>query len=114
MIISDWSSDVFSSDLEVTDRVIEGYDYLKPPRIDAFIVRLSPDGRELSKTWLIGAMAASTWGKRQIGRASCRERVSQYATLSGLAVQFTKNKILTSISHNGTSLTHHNINLYYI
>src|SRR3546814_15669739 len=64
MIISDWSSDVFSSDLEVTVRVIEGYDYLKPPRIDDFIVRLSPDGRELSKTWLIGAMAASPWGKR--------------------------------------------------
>lgn len=48
---------------EITNRVVEGYEYLKPPRIDDFIVHLSPEGEEVSKIWLLGAMAASPFGR---------------------------------------------------
>lgn len=41
-----------------------GFDYLRPPRIDDFVVTLAPDGRELRKVWVTGALSRSPAGKR--------------------------------------------------
>ncbi|HET8726085.1 MAG TPA: arylsulfotransferase family protein [Alphaproteobacteria bacterium] len=49
---------------EIVDSVIPGHEYLEPPRIDDFAVTLSPDGEELSKTWLLGAVTDSPYGRR--------------------------------------------------
>src|SRR3546814_19904201 len=86
MRISDWSSDVCSSDL------LHG-----PP---------GGDGRHLGGAGLEGDAELGPHGPRgasdaaqvpaplprQIGRASCRERVCQYVSLSGVAVSL-KNKV---------------------
>src|SRR3546814_5976513 len=73
MRISDWSSDVCSSDL-----VLMNLDA-------ATTLPLSPSARSIAD-WLLheareladSRTVVSEFGKRQIGRASCRERVCQY------------------------------------
>lgn len=47
----------------VRKRKIEGFDHLRPPRIDDFIVVLSPDGKELKKVSLIDAFVKSPYGR---------------------------------------------------
>lgn len=49
---------------EISNEKLPGFDYLRPPRIDDFLVELSPDGKELGKVWLTGALARSPGGKR--------------------------------------------------
>src|SRR3546814_8641766 len=73
MRISDWSSDVCSSDLTVrASSAIEG----------PFNGAAGPDGGEhnvLSLTELGEGVSRMTEGmQKEIGRASCRERVCQY------------------------------------
>jgi Arylsulfotransferase (ASST) len=46
---------------ELTDRPLDGFDNLAPPRLDDFLVVLSPDGQELKKISLIDAVAASDY-----------------------------------------------------
>src|SRR3546814_4438636 len=73
MRISDWSSDVCSSDLPLVAAVFTGAE-----------IAASPDPAGLADTWpLIMRAKASYYPGRsgdlvEIGRASCRERVCQY------------------------------------
>lgn len=48
----------------VSEDDLPGYESLSKPRIDDFVVKLSPDGRELAKLWLMGAFAESPYGRR--------------------------------------------------
>ena len=41
--------------------VVPGQEHLAPPRIDDYAVVLSPDGQELKKVWLLGALANSPY-----------------------------------------------------
>jgi Arylsulfotransferase (ASST) len=43
-----------------TDRVA-GHEHLMPPRIDDYVVVLSPEGQELKKVWVLGALAKSPY-----------------------------------------------------
>lgn len=45
-----------------TDR-IPGYEYLEPPRLDDFVVVLSPDGKPLKKVSIIDALLRSPYGR---------------------------------------------------
>ena len=46
---------------EIRDDVVPGHQHLQPPRIDDYAVVLSPDGEELQKVWLLGALANSPY-----------------------------------------------------
>jgi hypothetical protein len=46
---------------EIVDQRLDGFDNLAPPRLDDFLVVLSPDGEELQKILLIHAVAASDY-----------------------------------------------------
>src|SRR3546814_10374082 len=91
MRISDWSSDVCSSDLAPQNFPAQFDSWampLSPQDIEHRLKLFNPDGdfeRRLAKTWELAGdiMAPVTerfWNsiKQQIGRASCRERVCQY------------------------------------
>src|SRR3546814_4910348 len=66
MRISDWSSDVCSSDLNVAGALLSGLVYFaaRPARPDAATMRIHA--------------LRSLFVAMKIGRASCRERVCQY------------------------------------
>lgn len=49
---------------EISEAKVPDYDKLISPRIDDFVVKLSPEGRELRKVWLLGAFAQSRFGGR--------------------------------------------------
>ncbi|MPZ56003.1 MAG: hypothetical protein GEU91_05765 [Rhizobiales bacterium] len=49
---------------EISKADIPGFGHLKKPRIDDFIVKLSPDGLQLEKTWLTGVVTRSSFGRR--------------------------------------------------
>jgi hypothetical protein len=49
---------------EIAETDLPGFDSLRKPRIDDFVVKLSPDGRELKKVRLIGAVARSAFARR--------------------------------------------------
>src|SRR3546814_17353945 len=72
MRISDWSSDVCSSDLLGVDRIAAPHD----------------DEVGLHHLLRIGAAPRAAG---EIGRASCRERVCQYVSISVVAVSLKKN-----------------------
>src|SRR3546814_3482426 len=63
MRISDWSSDVCSSDLIVGRNVEKALDL---------------PGVQVDREHAVGARGGDEVGNEQIGRASCRERVCQY------------------------------------
>jgi hypothetical protein len=46
---------------EIRDDVVPGQEHLAPPRIDDYAVVLSPDGKQLKKVWLLGALAKSPY-----------------------------------------------------
>src|SRR3546814_18975184 len=86
MRITDWSSDVCSSDLDPrlydADQRAEALGvYGAADHAPAFIAALAPTSPAAS----VGI------GVGKIGRASCRERVCQYGYISGVAVSLTKN-----------------------
>src|SRR3546814_12931564 len=102
MRISDWSSDVCASDLQVEgDRAEQeafGPDEMQP--VDHFAQRMPTD---FSRRWLDRAGAAEREGRqrqqydgedldrgRKTRRASRRESVCQYVYISGFAVSLTK------------------------
>src|SRR3546814_6842765 len=82
MRISDWSSDVCSSDLGAV-RDINGLKEL--PNFVSFVRSYDPShhfgamatGARLNST-MVGINGPIRIGKAKIGRASCRERVCQY------------------------------------
>ncbi len=45
----------------IRDDVVPGQEHLAPPRIDDYAVVLSPEGKELKKVWLLGALAKSPY-----------------------------------------------------
>ncbi len=48
----------------ISQAIVPQHEHLTRPRIDDFVVRLSPDGQELGKLWLINAFAQSRFGRR--------------------------------------------------
>ena len=46
---------------EIRDDMVPGHQHLAPPRIDDYAVVLSPEGEELQKVWLLGALANSPY-----------------------------------------------------
>src|SRR3546814_13642479 len=96
MRIRDWSSDVCSSDLRVAALRHEAGDHAV--KDDAVIEALAGElgdsldmfGRQ------IGAQTDDDVAGRQrqgkIGRASCRERVCQYVSISVVALTLTQNR----------------------
>ncbi len=57
--------EISNQDLPIPKEEHAGFsDQLRKPRIDDFVVKLSPDGRELEKVWLTGAFARSRHYKR--------------------------------------------------
>src|SRR3546814_16854047 len=97
MRISDWSSDVCSSDLEEN-----GTQRLPRPSL-APTFRSSSRVITMSVAEVIWANCGfdSNWmrrgctgvsGSKEIGRASCRERVCQYVSISVVAVSLKKQK----------------------
>src|SRR3546814_19029847 len=87
MRISDWSSDVCSSDLIEEAARTAG----APPLRVAFDVNLPMIRPALIfSAVLVFFAGVELFG--QIGRASCRERVCQYVSISVVAVSFKKKK----------------------
>jgi outer membrane protein assembly factor BamB len=48
---------------EIRDDIILGWEHLKPPRIDDFVVVLSPDGEELEKVSVLDALVESPYAR---------------------------------------------------
>src|SRR3546814_1438603 len=77
MRISDWSSDVCSSDLHPgLLRFLAGIDLEVAVRASALALHLRRQG--VRQLFAIHRLDDIEQGDRQIGRASCRERVCQY------------------------------------
>src|SRR3546814_15369435 len=99
MRISDWSSDVCSSDLEGVAQVAADQQVVATQAVQHQLgdrgLRRSGDVQRGSATVFEviasqnGAVAQGD-GNREIGRASCRERVCQYVSISVVAVSLKK------------------------
>src|SRR3546814_1704137 len=76
MLISDWSSDVCSSDLLNSAIGLLRSEAL-PPAIDTLLARAQNDLFDLGAELCIPGHVALK-NEHEIGRASCRERVCQY------------------------------------
>src|SRR3546814_12396478 len=84
MRISDWSSDVCSSDLaRATAIQVNAEDLSDPVKMQQFAAAQGQLGGTLSR--LLATVEAYPEVKK-IGRASCRERVCQYVSISVVAV----------------------------
>src|SRR3546814_13249408 len=106
MRISEWSSDVCSSDLLKEGKVdVAGYlpQFLPPIQSDPNLVKVfdtcTAEGPPASvvlvaKQEFIDANREAMVDM-QIGRASCRERVGPYGSISVVAVSLKKNKSYT-------------------
>src|SRR3546814_12683094 len=91
MRISDWSSDVCSSDLLVA--LLQRCDGQSAALLEAWLDRTQPaDWREQAAAMAAGDASAGRDG--EIGRASCRERVCQYVSISVGVVSLKKQKII--------------------
>jgi hypothetical protein len=60
----DPAGNIFVLTQEISSKPLPGFEYLRPPRIDDYLVKLGPDGKELQKVWLTGAVAHSPAGRR--------------------------------------------------
>src|SRR3546814_15018756 len=106
MRISDWSSDVCSSDLlRSLRRIFEEFDDESPSahmsEYSEANIAFHQTIIKLSRSQLIADMTANLFihvrairDVSQIGRASCRERVCQYVSISGVAVSLKKKKYI--------------------
>src|SRR3546814_19137342 len=116
MRISDWSSDVCSSDLHVSVWSLVDFHLVYTFRVSDDTVRcisLSPDERQIAfgcrdnliriydttELSLLAELNGHTmsvfrlhYGPDEIGRASCRAQVCQYVYISGVAVSLKKKK----------------------
>src|SRR3546814_16031699 len=95
MRISDWSSDVCSSDLAGAKEYIP----LPPDAelIAAVLAAVADDGHsfifkdpKMTEMIRLADQVAPSDASIQLGRASCRERVGQYVSISVVAVSFKK------------------------
>jgi len=48
---------------EIHNNVIEGYEHLAPPRLDDYVVVLSPEGKQLKKVSILDALLRSRYGR---------------------------------------------------
>src|SRR3546814_16463671 len=111
MRISDWSSDVCSSDLTMAEDV-KSFGDLKT----TLIKQKEPDTQAETGDGTQNRDAqgrAYATGRRkdavaQIGRASCRERVCQYVVISVVAVSLQKKKIQLQKSSQNDSINNTN------
>src|SRR3546814_15284083 len=85
MRISDWSSDVCSSDLQPLP-VAMPHEIGLPGLAQHYRMRLG----DFCVVTGIPSHGKSTFLNEEIGRASCRERVCQYVSISVVAVPFKK------------------------
>src|SRR3546814_11036332 len=105
MRISDWSSDVCSSDLALRDRARQGLDAvgrLELPRLVRKIIHGDRNAvARCGKALQAACRRCRKYGARfrpgraivhEIGRGSCRERGCQYGELSEVAVPYKKKK----------------------
>src|SRR3546814_11394202 len=108
MRISDWSSDVCSSDLPVADRLsawlgldaenAEAAGFATVIALTTYVSLIA--GELVPKQFALRALepiaifmaAPMVWLSKKIGRASCRERVCQYVEISVVAVSLTKKR----------------------
>src|SRR3546814_15814463 len=91
MRISDWSSDVCSSDLLAADQ--RGGERRAPDRA----AQLRPQMRHCADVVLVAMgqqQAVQPVAMPEIGRASCRERVCQYVSISVVAASLKKQHIV--------------------
>src|SRR3546814_21090704 len=85
MRISDWSSDVCSSDLSSHDRRPTTHD-----RSNAYLAYSITLVSRSTVTLIWPGYSSSSSIFLEIGRASCRERVCQYVSISVVAVSLKK------------------------
>src|SRR3546814_11397956 len=93
MRISDWSSDVYSSDLHIRGIQLTRLGHRARAARPMQVV----DPRGKAGYWIAAAGddedgGPGTDSHAEIGRASCRERVCQYVLISVVAVSLTNNK----------------------
>jgi hypothetical protein len=60
----DGAGNIYVLTHEISSKPLPGFDYLRPPRIDDYLVKLSPNGNVLRKVWLTGALARSPASRR--------------------------------------------------
>lgn len=60
----DSAGNIYVLTQEILDTDLPGFDELKKPRIDDFLVELSPDGKEMKKMGLIDALIRSPFGRK--------------------------------------------------
>src|SRR3546814_20017342 len=91
MRISDWSSDVCSSDLDEDEqRYFALHHPFTAPSIDD-VADLRANARDaVSRGYDMVLNGNEIGGGSKIGRASCRERVCQYVSISVVAVSLKK------------------------
>src|SRR3546814_15865002 len=93
MLISDWSSDVCSSDLHAVRRLRAQRRMREPAeRAEPVVDRHHHNAAFGQRAAVIDRIAARPAGQRaaESGRASCRERVCQYVYISVVAVALKK------------------------
>src|SRR3546814_99041 len=101
MRISDWSSDVCSSDLR--KRFVDAYWIAETPDVLLRNAQLVADADAAGKSFNIATHVDPDRG--EIGRASCRERVCQYVWISVVAGSLKKKTTYLSTTYFTTS--HH-------
>src|SRR3546814_20390253 len=106
MRISDWSSDVCSSDLMAGEKTLLVDRYVDYTNLREKWLSKSPQLADiqfrdtvgvfrqdsLMATFYKGILNENIVIEKQIGRASCRDRVCQYVYISLVAVELQKNK----------------------
>src|SRR3546814_13877719 len=91
MRISDWSSDVCSSDLDSTFVTIVN---ARQPGAGTLVANTWINRRVRVEADTLSAFGQLNWGPK-IGRALCGERVGQYVSISVVAVSLKKNNTIT-------------------
>src|SRR3546814_13945240 len=103
MRISDWSSDVCSSDLQISQRQQSAVEDFRDAnlQIASLVAQQISGGVRWNKpetiTPTLEGVADFGGSALEIGRASCRERVCQYVYISVVAV-YIKNKTQNQIT----------------
>src|SRR3546814_20538996 len=93
MRISDWSSDVCSSDLRQTQRRVlrRKAQQAEQLRLSGFVVVVDGEPTLSDLLGSLHAVCVKLGQTLEIGRASCRGRVCQYAKISVVDVSLKKN-----------------------
>src|SRR3546814_20907311 len=102
MRISDWSSDVCSSDLEARGQdyvAVEGPYAIAEGDVRIHMVRAEGSGHRIREHRCLGAeLGARDWPHgmgTEIGRESCRERVGQSVSIAVVATSLTTKTVTT-------------------